>query len=60
MHTYRDSADLDSRIARGTEWTVMFVTGPDFIILIKHTTLDAAMSRVNFLNGGSGLTAPGR
>jgi hypothetical protein len=61
MHTYRDSADLNSEMKHGVEWTVLFDTGrQDVVILSKHTSLDAAMSRVNYLNGGSGSTAPGR
>jgi hypothetical protein len=61
MHTYRDRADLNSDMKHGVEWTVYFVIASgEFVILSKHTHLDDAMSRVNYLNGGSGLTAPGR
>ena len=60
MHIYRDSADLNATIKRGTEWTVGFYTGSEFWPLSEHKHLDDAMSRVNYLNGGTGSTAPGR
>jgi hypothetical protein len=74
MHTYRDSADLNSEIKRGTEWTVGYYWrspdvnvlgdtihgGDEFMSLSRHKTEDGAMRRVNYLNGGTGSTMPGR
>jgi hypothetical protein len=61
MHTYRDSADLDSTIPRETEWSVGYFeplahgSGPThFYVLSKCTTEKYAMRTVNYLNGGEG------
>jgi hypothetical protein len=61
MHTYRDSADLNSDVRHFTEWSVgyfepAFSDGrrANFHVLSKHTTEKDAMRHVNYLNGGEG------
>ena len=61
MHTYRDSADLDSTIPRETEWSVGYFEPVcsdsqrvHFYVLSKHAHEYDASRRVNYLNGGSG------
>jgi hypothetical protein len=61
MHTYRDSADLDSRIMHGKEFSVGYFKPAysdglpaEFYALSKHGSEVQAIQRVNALNGGDG------